>query len=201
MVYRPEADGRSLEQYRSYLRLLTRLHWDQKLRGKLDASDVVQQTLLQAHTNREQFRGESELEWRAWLRRILANCLAASARSFATDARNVTRETSLEAGLDESSSRLDRWLAANISSPSQRAMRSEEAILLAEALAQLPEDQQLAVELHYLKDQPVAEVAKRMNRSKASVVGLLFRGLKKLRELLSAGRDSDPDIRTSGSES
>jgi len=177
-------EERSLERYRAYLRLLARLQLPPRLQGKMDASDVVQQAILQAHEARSQFRGTNEAEKLAWLRAILANVLAAAARRFDTAAREVGRERSLEAELDLSSSRLECLLAADQTSPSQRAVRSEELLRLATALAGLPEDQRRVVELHHLKSLPIAHVATQMGRTRPAVVGLLFRGLKKLRELL-----------------
>jgi RNA polymerase sigma-70 factor (ECF subfamily) len=150
----------------------------------MDASDVVQQAILQAHQARAQFHGTTEAEKLAWLRAILANVLAAAARRFETRARDTARERSLEAELELSSSRLECLLAADQTSPSQRAVRGEELLRLAGALARLPEDQRRVVELHYLKGLPIAEVAVQMKRTRSAVVGLLFRGLKKLRRLL-----------------
>jgi RNA polymerase sigma-70 factor (ECF subfamily) len=176
------------------LRLLARLQLSPRLQAKLDASDAAQQTLLQAHANRAQFRGQTEAEWLAWLRAILANVLAAAARQFAAEARDLHREQSLEAALEFSSSRLGSLLVADQSSPSERAVLGEEVLRLAQAIAQLPPDQQRVVELHHLQGMPVAEVATLMGRSRPAVVGLLFRGLKKLRELLwEHGRDGDDD--------
>jgi RNA polymerase sigma-70 factor (ECF subfamily) len=180
----PDPDERPLERYGDYLRLLARLQVGPRLQAKLDPSDIVQQALLQAHENRAQFRGRTEAEWLAWLRAILANALAAAGRRFATGARDLNREHSLEARLEESSSRLEVLLAADHSSPSERTVRSEQLLRLAHAMAFLPADQQRVVELHHLKGYPVAEVARLMDRSRPAVVGLLFRGLKKLRELL-----------------
>ena len=173
-----------LERCREYLRMLARLQLDPRLHGKLDASDVVQQTLLSAHENRGQFRGRSEAEFLGWLRQILANHMAGAVRRFGAGLRNINRERSLEAGLENSSARLDSWLAADHSSPSQRAMRHEMHLRLADALAQLPDDQRAAVELHHLKGLSVADAAEAMGRTKMAVVGLLFRGLKKLRRLM-----------------
>jgi RNA polymerase sigma-70 factor (ECF subfamily) len=98
----PDTDERPLAGYRDYLHLLTRLQLDARLRAKLDASDVVQQAILQAHQCQDQFRGGTEAEWLGWLRAILANVLAAAVRRFDTRAREVGRERSLEAELDRS---------------------------------------------------------------------------------------------------
>jgi RNA polymerase sigma-70 factor, ECF subfamily len=179
-----EPDQRPLEGYRDYLRLLARTQLGPRLQAKLDASDAAQQAILQAHQARGQFRGTTEVEKLAWLRAILANVLAAAARQFEARARDVGRERSLEGDLERSSSRLECLLTADQTSPSQRAVRCEELMRLAAALTRLPEDQRQVVELHHLQGLPVAEVAEQMGRTRAAVVGLLFRGLKKLRQWL-----------------
>ncbi len=181
-----QADERPIERYGDYLRLLARLQFTPRLRAKLDASDIVQQAMLQAHANRDQFRGRSEEEWLAWLRAILANAVSAAFRRFGTEGRDTAREQSVEAELDQSSSRIDGFLAAGHSSPSERAVRGEELLNLARAMAQLRPEEQVAVEMHHLQGLPVADVAAALGRTKPAVAGLLFRGLKRLRELLQA---------------
>jgi RNA polymerase sigma-70 factor, ECF subfamily len=185
----PEAT-RSIEDYRDYLRLLARLELGSRPRAKLDASDVVQQAILHAHENRAQFRGATEGEWLAWLRVILANALATAVRRFDTQARDTGREQSLEAEFERSSSRLERLLVADQTSPSERTVRGEELLRLADALARLPEDQRRVVELHYLRGLTVADVATEIGRTRPAAVGLLFRGLKRLRELLRESEES-----------
>ena len=185
-------DKLDLERCREYLRMLARLQLHPRLHGKLDASDVVQQTLLSAHANRGQFRGRTEAELLGWLRQILATHLAGAERQFGAARRDLNRERSLEAGLEDSAARLDHWLAADQSSPSQRVMREELHLRLAEALGRLPEDQRQAIELHHLKGCTVADAAEQMGRTKNAVVGLLFRGLKKLRELLQEPMPGEP---------
>ena len=175
---------RPVEDYRDYLHLLARLQLDPRLRGKVDPSDVVQLTLAKAHQNRAQYRGRTAAEQAGWLRRILANTLVDAARKHQ---RELAHGRSLEQAVDASSARLEAWLAADQSSPSELAARQEQLLGLARALARLPEDQRSAVEQHHLQGDAVAEIAARMGRTEAAVAGLLRRGLKRLRELLQEG--------------
>jgi RNA polymerase sigma-70 factor (ECF subfamily) len=185
-------DGKSLDAFRNYLRLLAGVQLDARLQSKLDPSDVVQETLLKAHQNFAQFRGQTSAELAGWLRRILANTMAEAVRRYTAGARRVGREQSLEAALEESSARLEHWLAQDGPSAGHQADRQERLLGLADAMAALPDDQRRAVELHHLMGWPVAKVAAEMGRSPAAVGSLLFRALKKLRELLSVRQDSDP---------
>jgi RNA polymerase sigma-70 factor (ECF subfamily) len=175
-----------LEHYREYLRLLARLQLDPRLRAQLDPSDIVQQTLLRAHEHFDQFRGRSDEEMRAWLRAILARTLVDAVRRFGR--QKGDRARSLEAALEQSSAKLEALLASEESNPSHGALRTERLIELAEALARLPEDQRTAVELRYLQGLAVPDVAERMGRSTVSVTGLLYRGMKALRDVMSDPR-------------
>jgi len=173
-----------LERYRDYLHLLARLQLDARLQSKLDASDIVQQTLLRAHERITQFRGQTEVELAAWLRVILAHTVANELSRFGQAKREVALERSLEAAVEQSSARLEAWLAADQSSPSARAIRHEQLLSLAKALAQLPADQRAALELHHLKGCTVADIAQQWNRTRPAVAGLIRRGLQTLRQLL-----------------
>jgi RNA polymerase sigma-70 factor (ECF subfamily) len=104
--------GQWPDRFRSYLRLLARLQLDQRLRSKMDPSDVVQQTLLHAHRALADFRGRTDAEMAAWLRQILARNLAHAHRDFGRHKRDVTRERSLQKAVDASSVRIEAWLAA-----------------------------------------------------------------------------------------
>jgi RNA polymerase sigma-70 factor (ECF subfamily) len=171
-----------LERFRAYLRLLARVQLDPRLRARVEASDLVQQTLLQAYAARAQFRGQTDAEWTAWLRQILARNLLHAMRDLGRARRDVSRERSLEAALDHSSARLEAWLAAEQSSPSQQAMRNEEALRLAEALDRLPEAQREALILQHWHGCSLAEIGEHLGRTPAAVAGLIKRGLKQLRQ-------------------
>ena len=174
--------GPELERFRVFLALLARLQLAPRLQGKVDLSGVVQQTLLELHQRFDQFQAWDEAQKAAWRRKILAHNLIDEVRKLRAAGRDAAREQPLEALLERSSARLEAWLAADQSSPSQRAVRQEQLLRLAESLARLPEDQRTAVELHHLRGYAVAEVARQMGRSDGAVGALLVRGLKKLRE-------------------
>jgi RNA polymerase sigma-70 factor, ECF subfamily len=189
-VDRPsETDGPDLERYRDYLRTLARLQIDDRLRGKLDPSGVVQQTLLEAHQARDTLRGLSQAQLAAWLRRALANNLADEVRRLGAQVRDVGRERALARAVDESVARLEGLLAADQTSPSRGAARQEDLLRLAEALARLPEDQRAAVERHHLEGRTLAETAALLGRTRAAVASLVFRGLRNLRQSLDEGED------------
>jgi RNA polymerase sigma-70 factor (ECF subfamily) len=173
-----------LERFREYLRLLAGLHLDPRLRGKLDPSGVVQQTLLEAHQALIQLRGRAEAEVLAWLRKALAHNLADEVRRLTAGKRDAAREKSLQTALEQSSARVEAWLAAEHSTPSRVAHRQEQAVRLAAALARLPDKQRQAVELRHLQGLSLAQIAAEMDTTKAAVVGLLHRGVEKLRDLL-----------------
>jgi RNA polymerase sigma-70 factor (ECF subfamily) len=168
-----------LERYRGYLLFLARSRL-RSVSGKFDASDIVHDVLLKAHSCRNQCRAKTEGEWRGWLRRILANAI--------TDKfRDGFKEPTILHSLELSSLRLERWLAADHTSPSGRADRDEQLLRLADALAQLPEYERAALEMRYLQEPPasLAEIAQRLNRSTTrAVAGVLARGLERLRAAL-----------------
>jgi RNA polymerase sigma-70 factor (ECF subfamily) len=179
-----EVDGPRLERFREYLRLLARLHLAEDRGGKIEVSDVVQQTLLEAHRQRARFRGHSDAEMAAWLRQILAGTLVDARRALGRAKRDVARERSLEAALDQSSAQIGSWLAAPQASPSAQAQGHEDAVRLAQALTSLPQAQREALVLRYYQGKSLDEISRQLNRTPAAVAGLLKRGAHQLRTLL-----------------
>jgi RNA polymerase sigma-70 factor (ECF subfamily) len=177
--------GRLLELYRRYLALLARVQIGQRLQGKVDASDLVQETFLEAYRNFGHFQGTSEAQFVRWLRQILATNLADLVRRYlGTQGRDVRLERQMADAFDRSSVLLDRGLVAPQSSPSQQAARREQAVLLADALGELPDDYREVLVLRHLEGLTFPEVARRMERSLDSVEKLWLRALARLRQLL-----------------
>jgi RNA polymerase sigma-70 factor (ECF subfamily) len=176
--------GPLLELYRNYLRLLARVEIGRRLRGKLDASDLVQETLLEAHRNFPRFQGSREAQFVRWLRQILAAKVAYLVRHyFGAQGRDVRLEQALAADVDHSSRMLGQELVASLTSPSLQAVRREQAVLLADALEKLPADYREVIVLRHLEGLAFPEVARRMERSEDSVQKLWLRGLARLRQV------------------
>lgn len=184
------AQGDLLRRFEPWLRLLARIQCESRFQAKFDASDIVQQTLLEAVKAFPQFRGSTEAELTAWLRQILAHALAHEIRRYhGAQKRDVTLEVSLDAELAQSSQRLGAMLAESGPSPSQQAAQRELDVLLAEVLSRLPDDYREVLILRHLEGLSHDDIAQRMNRTAGAVRMLWTRSLIALRQEL---RWSDP---------
>jgi RNA polymerase sigma-70 factor (ECF subfamily) len=190
----PPDPGQLLEPYRDYLRLLARLHLDRRLRAKLDPSDVVQQTLLEAYLAMGSWEEHLPAERAAWLRRILARNLANAIRDFTRAKRDVNLERSVEAALDASSARLGALLADGAPTPGEQAEQNERLLRLAHALIELPEPQREAIVLRHYENWSLDAISLHLGRSPAAVAGLLHRGLKALRVRLQNAEAEGPEL-------
>src|SRR5947207_457499 len=138
-------DGQPLEDFCGFVAYLAKVQLDPRLAGTLHVDDIVQETLLKAHEAAGQFRGRERAQKKAWLRTILLRVMANALRDLRAAKRDLNRERSLDAALDDSSLRLEAFLAAEQSTPSERAQKNEAALKLEEALAELPERQREAL--------------------------------------------------------
>ncbi|MEK6233660.1 MAG: sigma-70 family RNA polymerase sigma factor [Planctomycetales bacterium] len=187
-----EALGRLLQQYRPYLKIMAQRRLDPALAVREDASDVVQRTCLEAHRDLVAFHGNTEGELVAWLKAILNNnALEVIEKHRRAGKRNVDRRVSMDDSGGGGGQPLRQRLANNQSSPSQRAMRGEAAVRLAQFLDQLPEDQREAVRLRHLEGWSLAEIADHFQRSRTAVAGLLKRGLRAMRREFAQVEESE----------
>jgi RNA polymerase sigma-70 factor (ECF subfamily) len=173
--------GELLQLYRPYLSLLARLKADRQLQHKIDDSDLVQDTCLSAHRDFTQFRGTTEKEFTIWLREIMAHAAANIAREHRRQKRDVRLERQLYDLLSQSSQMLECALANTDSSPSMRAERRERAVLLANALSELPAEYREVLVLRELEGKSLSDVADTMGRKPNAVQKLWARALVQLR--------------------
>jgi RNA polymerase sigma-70 factor, ECF subfamily len=187
-----QARDRLFDTCRNYLAISARSEVASWLRTKVDASDLIQQTMLEAHRGFEHFRGTTEAEWLAWLRRILSHNAADFVRRYhGVEKRRVGREVSLSPqGADDSRAGLDP--ADGGESPSELLMQKELQLQIADAVARLSEDHQEVIILRNLQRLPFDEVAERMGRSRPAVQMLWMRAIQKLQEIMAA----DESLRT-----
>lgn len=179
-----EAKNELLEGCRNYVRLIARSQVETWMNAKVDASDLVQQTLLEAYQGLANFDGDSEAEWYAWIKQILSHNTQDFIRQFRTAKRDANKEVRLQPqrGTD-SVPQID--LSAQLQTPSQLMIQDEREFELANAIAKLTDDYQEVIQLRNLQRLPFDEVAERMNRSRGAVQMLWARALKQLQEILS----------------
>jgi RNA polymerase sigma-70 factor (ECF subfamily) len=184
----PDRLGSILQLYWNYLHLLAEAQLDRRLRVRFSPSDLVQETLLEAHRDFAQFRGTTEAEFLAWLRQILVHDLiVAVRRHFKAGKRDVRREVSLEqvrSQMDTSALGVAAALAQAGTSPSDRVQREELLVALADDLAGLPQDYREVIVLRHLQGCSFAEVAQRMDRNEGAVRMLWLRAIGQLRSRL-----------------
>ena len=177
----PVAVGRLLELYRNYLNLLAKSELNPRLRIRVDASDIVQETFLEAHKAFDQFQGETEAEFMAWLRKILIRNILDQAKRQGAQKRDFHREQSLNASFDHSNQQLINTFAANTSSPSRQLARREQAVLIADALAALPDEYRDVILQRQVYKKPFAAIGEEMGKSAGAVRMIWLRALEKMR--------------------
>jgi RNA polymerase sigma-70 factor (ECF subfamily) len=182
------ARDRLFAMCRNYLGIVARAHVESWLQAKVDASDLVQQTMLEAHRDFLRFQGATEGEWLAWLRQIVSHNAADFIRQYyKTAKRQAGREVRLGGNPDNSSVLGLSGIAGADETPSQQLLRKERELQMADALAQLSEDHREVIILRNLQRLPFDEVAKRMNRSRPAAQMLWMRAIHKLQQVMAGG--------------
>jgi RNA polymerase sigma-70 factor, ECF subfamily len=176
------------ERCRSYVRLVARAQIESWLQAKVDHSDLVQQTLLEAHRGLNNFRGSTDGEWLAWLKRIVQTNAADFVRRYGkAGKRRAAREVSLDARAgDDSEGPTRDPRDSGQQTPSQIVLRREEELEISQAVSHLPEDYQEVIILRNLERLPFDEIAERMGRSRPAVQMLWMRAIRRLQEIVDA---------------
>jgi RNA polymerase sigma-70 factor (ECF subfamily) len=177
-----EALGQALEVYRLYLLGIARRELDPALQAKGGASDLVQETFLEAQRDFAQFRGASAAELQAWLRRLLLNNLANFKRTFrGTDKRDVGREVPLERATPGSA---EAALTTPMPAPSGAAVANEQAEVVQAALARLPEKYRQVLVWRYQEGRSFEEIGQRLQRTANAARKLFARALERFEQEL-----------------
>lgn len=172
----------SIGPLRPWLLVLAERQLSGRLKGKLDASDIVQQALLDAWQGRDGFEGTTHGERLAWLRVILTRVIMRRDRElFRTQKRGEGREQLLQAAIDQSSLCLEKLAVSSEPDPGVAADRAEQSLQLAATLAQLPQDYRTVLTLRHLDGLSHAEIADRMGRTLPAIRMLWIRALEALK--------------------
>jgi RNA polymerase sigma-70 factor, ECF subfamily len=178
--------GQLFDRYRSFLLLLAQSRIGARLAVRCDPEDVVQQTFAEAHKAFSNFKGATEPEFSAWIKRIHYHNLDELVRKHVlVEKQSVRRESQRLDDFDGSASFCWNEPVANQSTCSQRMIRGEKALRLAELFQLLPDMQRAALRLRYLEGWPVEKIAAELDRSVAATAGLLKRGLQAMRNRMS----------------
>ena len=171
-----EALGQLLEACRAYLLLIAQRELDPDLRAKGGASDLVQETFLEAQRDFRQFRGDSEAELLGWLRQMLLNNLAGFTRRYRETAkRRVACEVALEAAHPPGAGP-----AAGADAPGEQAIAREQREEVRRALGRLPEHYRQVLLLRYEEELPFEEIGRRLGRSANAARKLWARALEQM---------------------
>jgi len=170
-----------LNRFRSRLRLLVEIELSPRLRVKEDASDIVQQSLLEAHRDLPAYRGQTDAELYGWLKTILARNLLNVARHYRTQKCDLQREQPAADCFEQSSMRIEKFLVSEQTATSQRAVNNEQIEQLADGLGHLLEGERTAIVLKHFQGWSLSQISEHLGRPPDAVAGLLKRGLKKLR--------------------
>lgn len=175
-----EAGGELVARYRAYLLKIAGGRIDPELRQKMGASDVVQETMLTAYQILDHFHGNSEAEWKAWLKTIVGHDVEDLRRRFRGAAkRDIRRETGPP---DPQNSGPAIELQRPGPGPRTHAAMNEDSLRLNAALDKLPEEYSLVIRLRNWEQLSYDEIGQRIGKSADAVRKLWTRAIKSLQE-------------------
>ena len=178
-----DAVGELIDGYRAYLLLIANQELDPAIRGKLGASDVVQETMLTAQNAIGDFRGSTHEEMLAWLRGILLNDLLEAGRSYrGTAKRNVGREVPIDGDSRMNQPPID--VQTDQDTPSMDAAETELETVLYAAMSRLSKEHQLVLRLRNWQQLSFADIGIEMNRTADAARKLWSRAVLQLQDQL-----------------
>lgn len=181
-----------LENCRPYLLLIANEELDVDLRPKLGASDLVQQSVIEAQRDFAGFRGNSHEDLVAWLRRILHYNLADARRHYReAQRRQLGRERLLG---DSAGATLQQDLISNVTPPLERTIAREQSAVLEQALKNLSPEYQQVLALRYDEGRSFAEIGAALGRSEEAAKKLWMRAVRQLRHEMRDHDESDREL-------
>ena len=191
-----EALGELCNLYRNYMRMVVRTGLGPRLRERVELSDVVQEALVEVVRQFPAFTGQNEAALVGWLRRLVGQKLADLGRYHSRAKRSGgTPDVALDAAWDlpggggeGQGGRLLDMLSLSQTSPSEAASRRELTVLLADAIAALPEAEAEVLWLYHAENLSFESIGDRMGVSRKSIRGIWARGLKSLKRTLDGPR-------------
>jgi RNA polymerase sigma-70 factor (ECF subfamily) len=178
-----DALGRAFQACRRYLLRIAREELPPELQEKGSASDLVQEAFLEAAHDFPQFRGESEVQFRAWMRQVLRRRIAKFGRRyFTTKKRAVMLERSRDNGLSSFGRKQD--VPADLPTPSAQIMEEERSQALQQALKQLPDDYRRVLQLRYQEERSFEEIGPLMQRTPNAARLLWLRAIERVKHEL-----------------
>ena len=172
-----------LDRYRDYLRRMVAVRLDRRLAARVDVSDVVQETLVEAARRLDDYLRERPIPFYGWLRQLAGERIVdAHRRHVTTQRRSVTLEHRELELPDASADQLVRRLFAADTSPSNRMIRQERHERLKEALASLPQRDREVLVMRHLEQLSTSEIAAMLEITEPAVKSRLLRALIRMRE-------------------
>jgi RNA polymerase sigma-70 factor (ECF subfamily) len=179
--------GTLLARHRERLRRMVALRLDQRLQGRIDASDVIQETYLEAWRRLAEYLRQPTMPFFLWLRFLAGQKLVTLHRHhLGVEMRDPGREVSLYRGSlpETSSAALAAQLLGHETRPSEAAIRAELKIRLQEALNSMEPIDREVLALRHFEQLSRAEIAQLLEISEAAVSKRYIRALKRLKEIL-----------------
>jgi RNA polymerase sigma-70 factor (ECF subfamily) len=186
-----ESWGALLARHAQRLRRLVAFRMDQRLHGRIDPSDVMQEASLEAWKRLEDYLREPKIPFFLWLRGIVANKLRELHRHhLGTQMRDEAREISIYRGAmpEATSAALAAQLLGRLTQPSVAAVRAEVKVRLQEALNQMdPLDREVLALRHFEQLSP-RETADVLGIKEKAAAMRYVRALRRLKDILTALR-------------